>query len=267
MTNRMISFATILRFTLACFGCGLLLSACQYEELAKADYPQQILYMPTAKNGLFAINSIATTGTYRFTVDLAGKKVIIPLGVFRGGVSADGDVPVTIAANSDTISKLISTSVLVGTALLPADKFVLPASVTIPGGQESAPFTLSIDLDYLRANPAQKLAVGVGIASAQTNVNPLLKTTLISFDPTILRPTPNFTTKADATTARKIAFTNGSVNALSYSWDFGDGSAPATDASPTYTYATAGTYTVTLTATGITGSADAAKKVTTVTVP
>ncbi len=263
----MLSHSTIVRFVLACFGGCLLLSSCRYEELAKADYPQQILYMPTAKNGLFTINSVSVAGTYRFTVDLAGKKVVIPLGVYRGGVSADGDVPVTIAANSDTISKLISTSILVGTTLLPADKYALPASVTIPGGQESAAFNLSIDLEYLRTNPTQKLALGVGIASAQTKVNPLLKTTLISFDPTILKPTPNFTTKADATTARKIAFTNGSVNALSYSWDFGDGSAVVTDASPTYTYATAGTYTVTLTATGITGSADAVKKTMTVTVP
>ena len=263
----MISISNTLRFVLACFGCGLLLSSCKYEELAKADYPQQILYMPTAKNGLFAINSLSTTGTFRFTVDLAGKKVIIPLGVFRGGVSADGDVPVTITANADTITRLISSSALVGTALLPADKYVLPTSVTVPSGQESAAFNLQIDLDYLRANPTQKLAIAVGIASPQTQVNPLLKTTLISFDPSILKPTPNFTTKADATTARKIAFTNTSLNAVSYAWDFGDGSVAVTDAAPVYTYAAAGTYTVTLTATGVTGSADAVKKTATVTVP
>lgn len=262
----MISFATILRFTLACFGCGLLLTACKYEELAKADYPEQILYMPTARNGLFTINSISTTGTYRFTVDVAGKKVVIPLGVFRGGVSAEGDVPVTIAMNADTISKLISTSVLTGTTLLPADKLVLPALVTIPNGQESAAFSLSIDLDYLRANPAQKVAIGINIASKAT-INPNLKTTVISFDPIILKPTPAFTTKTDATIARKITVTNTSVNAVSYAWDFGDGSVTVTDAAPTYTYATAGTYTITLTATGVTGSADAVKQTMKVTIP
>ncbi|MVM36701.1 PKD domain-containing protein [Spirosoma sp. HMF3257] len=255
------------RFAFVFFGSSLLLSSCKYEELAKADYPQQIIYMPTAKNGLFTINSISTSGTYRFTVDLATKKVIIPLGVFRGGVAADGDVPVTITANADTISKLISTNALVGTVALPADKFVLPPSVTIPNGQESGAFNLTIDLDYLRTSPAQKLAVAVGIASSQTPVNPLLKTTIISFDPTILKPTPNFTTKADASVPQKITFTNTSSNAVSYSWDFGDGSTAVADPSPIYTYTQAGTYTVTLTATGITGSSDAVKKVATVTIP
>lgn len=264
--KRMTSLFNPARFALVCFGICLLASGCQYEELAKASYPQQIIYMPAAKNGLFSIASIATSGAYKFTVNVEQKKLIIPLSVYRGGVSVDGDVSVTIAANADTISRLISSSALVGTAMLPADKFVLPPSVTIQAGRNTAPFDLSIDLDYLRSNPGAKLAVGVSIASPQTSVNPLLKTTVISLDPAILKPTPNFTMKADATTPKKIAFTNTSLNAVSYSWDFGDGSAAVTDQAPIYTYTTAGTYSVTLTATGITGSADAVKKTTTVTV-
>ncbi|MFD2570472.1 PKD domain-containing protein [Spirosoma soli] len=263
----MLSLANLLRFVLVCFGGGLLLTSCKYEELAQADYPQQILYMPTAKNGLFIINSISTTGTYRFTVDLASKKVVVPLGVYRGGVSVDGDLPVTIAANPDTVSRLISSSALVGTVVLPVDKLVLPAAVTIGAGKNSAAFDLKIDLNYLLANPSQKLAIGVGINSSASPVNPLLKTTLISFDPTILKATPNFTTKADAATPQKITFTNTSLNAVGYSWDFGDGTAPVTDPAPIYTYTKAGTYTVTLTATGITGSDYAVKKTTTLTIP
>lgn len=250
-----------LRFVLVCFGLCLFLTSCKYEELAAANYPQQVLYLPTAKNGVYAIASLPAPGvTYRFTVKLAEKKVIIPLSVYRGGVSVDGTVPVTVTANADTITKLIATPVLTNTVALPADKFTLPTSVTLESGKESAPFELSVDLDYLRANPGKKLAVGVSIASPQTTVNPLLKTTVISIDPAIFKPTSDFTSKADATTPRKIAFTNTSLNALSYSWDFGDGSTPSIEKAPTYTYPAAGTYTVTLTATGITGSADALKK-------
>ena len=44
-------------------------------------------------------------------------------------------------------------------------------------------------------------------------------------------------------------FTNSSIGATGYSWDFGDGSGTSTSASPSYTYATANTFTVTLIAT------------------
>lgn len=46
-----------------------------------------------------------------------------------------------------------------------------------------------------------------------------------------------------------VKFTNGSLNATSYKWDFGDG-ATSTDKDPSHTYPNEGTYTVTLSATG-----------------
>ncbi len=262
----MTSIFNLTRFGLVCV--GLLLGSCTYKELVEASYPQQVLYLPTARSGVFAIASLPTPGAYRFLVKVEEKKVIVPLSVYRGGISVEGDVPVTVVANADTISKLIAANtLLINTGALPADKFTLPTSVTIPAGENTVPFDLSIDLDYLRANPGKKLAVGVSISSPQTTVNPLLKTTVISIDPAIFKPTTDFSSKADATVPRKITFTNTSLNALSYSWDFGDGSAPSIDKAPTYTYANAGTYTVTLTATGITGATDAVKKTATITVP
>ena len=63
-------------------------------------------------------------------------------------------------------------------------------------------------------------------------------------------PTAAFDYSVDA---RTVTFTNNSVNADSYDWDFGDGNS-ATDENPVHTYAEDGSYTVTLTATNSDGS-------------
>lgn len=52
---------------------------------------------------------------------------------------------------------------------------------------------------------------------------------------------------------QEISFTNISVNAVSYSWDFGDGTA-STDRNPTHSYNTAGDFNVKLTVEGMPGT-------------
>jgi PKD repeat protein len=52
---------------------------------------------------------------------------------------------------------------------------------------------------------------------------------------------------ATATHGQAVSFNSTcSMNASSYEWDFGDGSAKSTDANSTHTYTAAGTYTVKL---------------------
>ncbi len=55
----------------------------------------------------------------------------------------------------------------------------------------------------------------------------------------------------------EVTFKDESVNAISYAWDFGDGSGTSTEANPVYTYTAAGTYTVSLTVTSETGDTNA----------
>ncbi|MCB9881557.1 MAG: PKD domain-containing protein [Planctomycetes bacterium] len=55
------------------------------------------------------------------------------------------------------------------------------------------------------------------------------------------------------------SFTSDPGGITSYSWDFGDGSAPATVANPMHTYTSCGNYTVALTVTDATGSATETK--------
>ena len=57
----------------------------------------------------------------------------------------------------------------------------------------------------------------------------------------------------DADNGLLVNFTNASLNADTYSWDFGDGES-TTETSPSHTYAADGTYDVTLTATNSGGS-------------
>lgn len=71
-------------------------------------------------------------------------------------------------------------------------------------------------------------------------------------DPAPLVNTPSFTSVVDsyqktAPTGIVVKFTSTAQNALSYSWDFGDGSTPSTEASPTKVYSAPGTYIVVLT--------------------
>lgn len=55
-----------------------------------------------------------------------------------------------------------------------------------------------------------------------------------------------------------VTFYNSSTGSITtYSWNFGDGSAPVNVAAPTYTYSTPGSYVVTLTVTGPGGSSSA----------
>ena len=62
-------------------------------------------------------------------------------------------------------------------------------------------------------------------------------------------PVASFQSAVSADNFLEVTFTNFSLNADTYAWDFGDGNT-STEKDPTHTYAEAGTYDVTLSATG-----------------
>ena len=70
-------------------------------------------------------------------------------------------------------------------------------------------------------------------------------------------PVAAFTSNGPIWIGETAAFTNASSGPppLSYTWDFGDGSPPATEPSPVHRYQRPGAYTVSLTATGPSGTA------------
>ena len=77
-------------------------------------------------------------------------------------------------------------------------------------------------------------------------------------------PSPAFTS---SNSQLNVTFTNTTANATSYTWNFGDGSAPGSAPNPSHTYANDGVYTVTLTATNACGSATSTQVVTVVSPP
>jgi PKD domain/Domain of unknown function (DUF1735) len=241
----------------------VLAASCKYENVVPGTYPDAATYLPAAVGGIYNINAVAATGAVRYAVDVNSKKLNIPLSVVRSGLSASGDLSANLVANTDTITKMIAAGRLPDTELLPAANYSLPPSVT-SGGKDFASFNLSLNLDFLRANATKKYAIGVTIVDATTGVNPSLKTAIIVVDAKILKPTANFTTKIEG---KKVTFTNASTFATNYSWNFGNNSPASSATQPIYTYPNSGTYTVTLTATGITGSLDAATRTMSVVIP
>jgi hypothetical protein len=237
---------------LALFLFSISFSAC-YKSIGDAVFPDQAIYMPTAVNGTYFINTFAAPGqAYRYNVDVPGAKFNIPLSAYRSGLNSSGDVAVTINAKTDTVNTLISSGTLTNTFLLPADKYSLPASVTIPSNNVLGQFVLSIDLNYLLANITKSYAIAVSISSTPVKTT-TKNTTVIVINPALLIPTANFSYVLDTTTPKQYNFSNTSVNSVSYSWNFGDGTPSVTDKAPSHVFAS-GTYTVTLTSTGAGGT-------------
>jgi PKD repeat protein len=244
--------------------CGVVgtLPSCTYKKIMDANYPAQMVYMPAAVSQLVIDNTPKPTladptpgNPYNFIADLTFKEIRIPLGVYRSGIDNKGVVSVNIAANNDTITKLLAIpgKLPVGTVLLNSDKYTLPTSISLEDGQEVGTFNLNVNMDSLtKVAPNRIYAVAVGI-SGET-VNPKLNTTIIVINTKMMIPAAAFSYTVDANNAKSFKFNNTSAYATSYIWDYGDGSPVSNDVSPTHIYSNTAQYTVTLTAIGVNGN-------------
>jgi len=96
-------------------------------------------------------------------------------------------------------------------------------------------------------------------------INPSGRDTFIRANYIVVNTTPTtgFTSAANSLT---VTFTNTTIGATSYAWEFGDGGI-SSDTNPVHTYATDGTYTVTLSATNACGTTTKTQSVTVTTSP
>ncbi|WP_159517918.1 DUF1735 domain-containing protein [Sunxiuqinia indica] len=174
-----------------------LASSCEYQEIADADYPDQLIYMPTAVHGIYTIDKlpedpeyVPTPGyAYRFLVDDANGKFIVPMGVYRSGYERKADISVDLTVQNDTVNNLIQAAAIPGnTIILSPDKYTLPSSVVVEDGSEIAKFNLDIDLNYLSSLGDAVVALAVNISSSDAEVNEEYQTTVVVIHTKILNP-------------------------------------------------------------------------------
>ena len=253
---------SIIRFGLVLL-CCVAITSCQYDEIASADYPDELIYLPVAVNGIYVIDNLATPtladptsgNTFRFTVNPDSNEFNVPLAVYRSGIKGEKSIIVDITANTDTVVKLIAagTTALENTELLPADKYSFTPSLKVDGGSDVGSFNLIIDLDFLKANaPNKKYAIGISVSSPDRKSNPIYSTAIILIDTKFIVPIPEFSFLADDVNNKIIKFMDASKYTASYAWDFGDGSTSETQ-NPVHTYAAIGNYSVKLSAKGVLG--------------
>ena len=127
---------------------------------------------------------------------------------------------------------------------------------SFPGG---SPSTSTAQNPVVTYNAAGTYAVTLVVSNAAGS-NTATQSSYITVNPV---PTAAFTSSTNGATA---SFNNTSANAVSYSWNFGDGGA-SNAANPTHTYASDGAYTVTLTATNPCGTGTFTQTVVIITSP
>lgn len=251
--------------TFVVFSSFVLLQNCKDKD--KPEAPPVAKFSFTSDNGFEAPSTVTFTNTstnattYEWDFGDGSAKVTTEAPVHT--YENTGSYTVTLQAKSGSKSNSATATITIVDATPVAaftyvsnNNFTTPSEITFTNTSTSA---VSYEWDFgdgsdpvTDENPVHTYAATgdytvtlIATNGAKTDT----ETADISITPE--EPEANFTfvSNNDFHTPSEITFTNTSTSAMSYVWDFGDGSSTSTDENPVHTYATTGSYTVTLTAT------------------
>lgn len=143
------------------------------------------IYIAAAANALFPIPG----NPQNYIADKAGKKLHVPIYLFRSGLQTQKTYSVSVSADDQAAQKLIDDEVVDKnrTIVAPADVYALPSSVS--GGEEPGSFEVVFDASKLNAYLGKMLILSVHISSPSAyQINEKLSTLniLVDVDPIIL---------------------------------------------------------------------------------
>ncbi|MDP4289614.1 MAG: DUF1735 domain-containing protein [Bacteroidota bacterium] len=157
------------------------------------------IYMPQASimNGgstnIYAVP--LNNGINNYAVDTVKNTIDIDLGVYRSGLETLNSFTVKVAADVDTTNSIIAGGSIANAALLPADVYSIPSSITVPDGKREATFHLTIDRAKLIANYGsyynKKLVLTVRISNpTRYELNQSLSRTVVVINAATFMPVP-----------------------------------------------------------------------------
>lgn len=161
------------------------MNSCTYREYAPAEYPEPLLYIPAALDGVVTVDAESTF----CSMSEDGRKILIHLGVSVSGLERK-EFPVSLSYAKSKVNMMIEDGTFkTGTLPLPESVCNMPEDVTIAADATSAVFDLAVQVNYLKDPEylGRQFAVGVKIDSEAAEVNPDLGTVIILIDPSFIK--------------------------------------------------------------------------------
>jgi PKD repeat protein len=203
------------------------------------------IYDLTASDTLFYCSDIGTTQVLLTVED-------------RSGNSSVCSALVTI---SDTVSLVIDCPLNQTETIDENCRFEIPDYRPLAG------VTNSCGIDTVYQTPVPGTFVGVGDTTITLTARAGSKNASCSFNLNVTGVTANFTSDVTSgCTMTEISFSDLSVDAAKWWWDFGDGSPVDTTQNPTHVYIQPGTYTVSLKVNNLNGCSDSISELSYITI-